>query len=373
MNTAFVLVDGPVEGDFRLLRSIEALAGPVEVIDISRGPATDKPSRLRLAAGVALLVLRGLAASVPRMRKIVAAVGKPNMGRPLAGLPACLRWLGLALAASHELRRRPGLAEAAVIHAHDLYCGVAALAADPPPTARLVYDSHEFQIHRNRAAGLLRILIEAGLEQAVLRRADELHVVNNAIAGVMHDLYDMPAEVRISLNDFYAHHPSCVPPAKGLPALVYVGKGLLGRCLEMLDRPPQVLGFEVFTYFLGSPLPGHIDGSHWHQGPVAYQQPLLQLVRSRRCLMWCCLSTSSLSYRLATPNKLFQALAMGIPVVASRGTYLAELVERYGIGAVVGEGDLAEIARKVQGPDYAEWVRHVDDFRARLRDGSVVI
>lgn len=373
MNTAFVLVDGPVEGDFRLLRSIEALAGPVEVIDISRGPASDKPSRLRLAAGVALLVLRGLAVSVPRIRKIFSALGKQNMGPLLAGLPACLRWLGLAVAASHYLRRRPGFAEATAVHAHDLYCGVAAIAAGLPAATGLVYDSHEFQIHRNRAAGLLRILIEAGLEQAVLRRTDELHVVNNAIAGVMQDLYDMPADVRISLNDFYPHHPSSVPPATGMPALVYVGKGLLGRCLETLDRPPQVLGFEVFTYFLGSPLPGHIHGSHWHQGAVAYQQPLLQLVRSRRCLMWCCLSTSSLSYRLATPNKLFQALAMGIPIVASRGTYLADLVERYGIGAVAEEGDLADIARKVQGPAYEEWVRHVDDFRARLQDGSVVI
>jgi hypothetical protein len=190
----------------------------------------------------------------------------------------------------------------------------------------------------------------------------------------MGEVYEMPDVVHVRLNDFYPHHPAHPACLTEMPGLIYVGKGVIGRGLEALDGPAQSLGFEVFAYLLDTPLPGHISGRYWHHGPAAYEDSLLKLVRARRCMMWCCVSASAVSYRLATPNKLFQALAMGIPIIASPDTYLADLIREYGIGVVLDEGcPLTTIANQVLSPVYEEWVRNVDTFRTRVQSGDLVI
>ncbi len=90
--------------------------------------------------------------------------------------------------------------------------------------------------------------------------------------------------------------------------------------------------------------------------------------------MWCCLNAQALSYKLALPNKFFQALAVGIPVIASSGTYLADLVNRYELGFVVHDGtDFADLARRVRSPEYERWVYGVAAFREAFRKGHVAI
>jgi glycosyltransferase involved in cell wall biosynthesis len=260
-----------------------------------------------------------------------------------------------------------------VVYAHDLYCAVAALLIMPTPNARLIYDSHELQIHRHRKLGRLRILIEYGLEQRILRHANEVRTVNQAISTVMMDLYQIPATVRVEYNDHYTHHSPGVPSISDRPALVFVGKGLRGRQLEVLDRSSVELGFDVHAYLLGTRLPISISGRYWHYGPEKYEEHLLALARSRRSMMWCCVDTTSMSYKLATPNKFFQALAMGIPIIASKGTYLAEIVHKYGIGAVFNGTNLPAISRQVMSPLYTQWVSGTKVFRVQLRSGERVI
>lgn len=372
MTMAFVVVDGPLAGDFRLLRSIQALGGNTDIVDISSPTRIGIADRLRLSARLAGMVLQGFASSLSRWRLLRATVGE-QQAAPFSGMLACLRWLRLVVIGASQLRGRPGFSKGTEFHAHDLYCGVTAVLAGLPLDSKLIYDSHELQIHRNRANGWVRILIDAGLERLILRRADELHVVNAAIAEVMQSLHDMHAKVLVRSNDFYRHHAAPVAPATSLPAMVYVGKGVRGRELELLDQPVSTMGFEVFAYLLGSDLPRHIKGAQWNFGPLDYESSLMQLVSSRRCMMWCCLNTSSLSYRLATPNKFFQALAVGIPIVATRGTYLATLVEKHEIGTVFEEGKLLELADLVLSPVYEKWVERVVAFRLAIRDGREVI
>jgi glycosyltransferase involved in cell wall biosynthesis len=230
----------------------------------------------------------------------------------------------------------------------------------------LVYDSHELQVQRHRRAGWLRVLLEHEQEQRVVAAANEVRTVNLAVAQLMQKLHPTLSELpRVVTNDLYAHREVTVADTSLPPALVYVGRATRGRTLERLHRPLQELGFEVHGWLLGPPTASDHVGN-WRHDARSYEDELAELARRRRCLMWCCVDTGSLSYRLATPNKLFQALALGIPSVVSPGTYLAELVQQVGIG-VVDSGDLPHLAERVRSSEYVTWVENVLSFRARLR------
>jgi glycosyltransferase involved in cell wall biosynthesis len=57
---------------------------------------------------------------------------------------------------------------------------------------------------------------------------------------------------------------------------------------------------------------------------------------------------SSLNHRLTTPNKLFEAMAAGVPVVVSDLPGMAAIVRETGCGLVVNPVDPAAIARALR-------------------------
>ncbi len=63
---------------------------------------------------------------------------------------------------------------------------------------------------------------------------------------------------------------------------------------------------------------------------------------------------------LATPNKLFQSMKFGKPVIASAGTVMAELIKNHRFGAVVNYGDKTELIRAIADVDknYAEYAKN---------------
>jgi hypothetical protein len=373
LEQRIILVDDDIQGDLRLLRAVQSTGNGALVIDIRNETEHPRSSRLTVAFKVLWLITHSLVLSLVRYRRLSRVLNHAIPRSWFTGLHASIRWLIRSVYAADVLKTLANSNLPRVVYAHDLYCAVAALLIMPTPNTRLIYDSHELQIHRHRKLGRLRILIEYGLEQRILRHAKEVRAVNQAISTVMMDLYQIPATVGIEYNDHYTHHSPAVPSLSDRPALVFVGKGLRGRQLEVLDRSSVELGFDVHAYLLGTRLPISISGRYWHYGPEQYDKHLLALVRSQRSMMWCCVDSQSLSYRLATPNKFFQALAMGIPIIASKETYLASIVHRYGIGAVYEGGNLSTISRQVMSPLYEQWVSATQTFRTHLRSGAVVI
>jgi glycosyltransferase involved in cell wall biosynthesis len=57
---------------------------------------------------------------------------------------------------------------------------------------------------------------------------------------------------------------------------------------------------------------------------------------------------STLNHRLATPNKLFEALAAGVPVVASDFPAMAPIIRRTGAGVLCNPDDPADVARAIR-------------------------
>lgn len=371
---SIVVVDTDVEFDRRVQRSLEESSPGTCLVDL-RGPHAEA-SRLDLlvvSARMLGIALSGLIRSLGAARTLRPRLSGRTSPGVLSGAAACMRWILRSTRTAAAIRRLTRTGAYERMHAHDLYSGLAAALARGTSQLPLTYDAHELEIHRNRKVGWLRILLEHRLEQYVLDKSAKLLVVNQAIADTMAVWYRLPAQVRVIHNDFYPTRPVATAPADALPAIVYVGMGTQGRQLDLLREAARASGFKVHLYLLGGRLPDHLGREGWATGPVDYEPHLLELAGSSRCMMWCCLARDSLSYELATPNKFFQALALGMPIIASPNTYLAKLVDQHGIGTVLDGTRIDALAPLVTGEPYLAWVENVHRFRSRLEKGEIPI
>lgn len=364
-----VIVDTPVKGDHRVMLSIKESSATACVININKRPAyfgfLSLPSTF-------YILFTNLTNGFFYFSKINALLGVQLHGRIFSGMGACLKWAIKSVESRIPIQLQTKKSIITTVHAHDLYCAAGVIYAGIPRTTHFIYDAHELEIHRNRKTGWLRVLIEASLERKVVQRANEIRVVNHAIAKIMANLYSVDiASFKVIYNDFYTFHKIRIASNNRIPQIIYIGMGVRNRQLEVLDA--HNIKFNIRAYLLGSKLPNEISGHSWTFGPNRYELDLISQVKKFRCMMWCCLDAKSLSYQLATPNKFFQALAVGIPIIATEGTYLAEIVAQFEIGAIFNGNNIDEIYQQSLSTDFERWSSNVLIFRKSLRDGDILI
>jgi len=101
-------------------------------------------------------------------------------------------------------------------------------------------------------------------------------------------------------------------------------------------------------------------------GPVAPQEVAGVVAGADVALV--AIEPTCLSYRFALPNKLFEAVQAGVPVVASRLPDITEVVERYRLGRQFEPGDHQALAAAVRevlagaAPSTAERARAADEL-----------
>lgn len=266
-------------------------------------------------------------------------------------------------------RRVAAIAEPADIwHAHDLNALPAAMACAARMGGRVVYDSHEIFTEAGATARLPAVVRMAlrWQERRWSGRCEALITVNQPLADflvaalrprrtlVLHncaepqpsayrtpylrDAIGLPREAPLLL-----YHGSVVEH-RGLPQLVHallepslrgahlavMGYGHLRSQLELLAREQ---GVEDRLHLLPPVAPE--DVVRWVAGADVAVMPI---------------QPSTLNHRLSTPNKLFEALAAGVPVVGPNSGAFAEVLRdpNYGLlGRLCNPRDPADIAAAV--------------------------
>lgn len=262
-----------------------------------------------------------------------------------------------------------------LIHAHDLYCGVIGAKLAKRLGAKFIYDAHEVEFHRNRKNSWLRSAFDWSVEKQVIQTADEIRVVNTRIAELYCLVYPgIASRLRVVSNDHFAHHSVDIEAISNSEhaTIVYVGQGVKGRQLERLASITKDSELSAHAFFIGE-VPTFAINSQWIIGPRDYEDDLVSLVQSQRCMMWCCVENICLSYQLALPNKFFQALAVGMPVIVSKDTYLSEIVHKYKIGIVLDDHDSNWILNQIKSKEFVEWVGNILRLRNDLSKGLVVL
>ena len=382
-----MFVFNPLTNDARVFREAGALARQGHTVDVigwyRRGldevEARDgftihrvraEPPHKRLARIAAegyrrLGLHRGVNGMTERMARGEAQPVAAQSGWPGPQKRRSLLYRELMLRDWHRraLRLAKRLGPADVYHAHDLNTLPVAERAARWADARLIYDSHEIYLERWLVTPLER-RIWRRIERRLIGRADEVITVCDPIADELGRRYGIEKPtVLLNCPDLAAAVPAgssgrldelaqlggsdepivlyqgMIQPERGLEDLVEAAKSLDRGVVVMVGRGVWM-----------SKLQEEIDSSGLSErvrmtGPVPPGE--LPSYTAGATIGVAPFDGKSLNSRWTSPNKLFEYLAAGLPVVATRLPVLESVVERYEVGLLCEPADPASLAAAI--------------------------
>jgi glycosyltransferase involved in cell wall biosynthesis len=202
-----------------------------------------------------------------------------------------------------------------------------------------------------------------GLERRWARRCDAVLTVNEGYAQVLARRFGIPAPPVVR-NTPARYFPPTPPPdllrdRLGLPARVpivlYQGGLMTERGIEqgmdaILEVPDAVL--VLMGFGSGSDEILRLARTPRYADRVLAVEPappdeLLDWTASSDVMLMA-IQPTTLNHRYTTPNKLWEAIAAGVPVVASDLPGMAPIVRETGCGELVDPTDPADIARGIR-------------------------
>ena len=313
------------------------------------GNSVDQP------AAEALPNRRSKASVFGRLRRFATTIAR--RGLRLAGPVARAAntwWL------DRHMVRAATLRQPQVLHAHDLNTLRPAARAAAQAGAKLVYDAHELHRHRNDMAQIQQQRAR-WLEQRLIRRVDLFITAGDAWADYLSGLYRLPRPVvlrnvpveatpepgwdlrthlGIRAQDRILLYQGSIQRNRGVEEAINALKHLencvlvvagYGAHQPALERIAAHLGLRDRVHFFG-PVPNH-ELLHW---------------TASADIGLCGIRNSSLSYYWSLPNKLFEYVMAGIPVVASDFPEMGSFVRETDVGEVCDPDDPASIAAAVR-------------------------
>jgi glycosyltransferase involved in cell wall biosynthesis len=196
---------------------------------------------------------------------------------------------------------------------------------------KLVYDTHELETETAPSRGFRRLVARL-VERALIHYADEVSVVNHAIADWYRNRYRFPRVwsirnlPRASANAFSTARTGRLRRALQVRAddALFLYQGVMdeGRGVEFLTSAFSGLPPQYHLAFLGyGALEEHVrrhvrefQNIHFHP---AVPRNELREVTGDADVGLCLIEPICLSYELCLPNKLFEYVAAGVPVLGS--------------------------------------------------------
>jgi glycosyltransferase involved in cell wall biosynthesis len=283
--------------------------------------------------------------------------------RVLFAAPAAIRvatWTRVVLAAFAD----GSLPAADVWHANDLETLPVALLLRRRYGGRVIYDSHEIYLEMPgpRRMGRLRRWLLRRAEGVMARSADAVVTINDPIADELQQRYgiERPLVVR-SYPPLWSPGPGFTSPLRGAVRalgvsddhrlVMYHGAFQAGRGIEQLLEAALPIETVAVVLLGEGPLASSVAETaarpEW-RGRLA----VLPAVPPEELLAWlagadfsaCLIQPVSLTYLLSSPNKLFQAIAARVPILATRFGPIGEAVEHYRVGVTCDPSDVAQVA-----------------------------
>lgn len=289
------------------------------------------------------------------------------IGRFRSAWSAVVRLAAIALTVrSQRIATRAAAPPADIVHAM-AYMGIpVGLDLGRRDLAPVVYDARDIYVD---AANIARLpgparRLFAHVERRWARRASRVATVNDPYADVMEQRFGVPRPL-IVMNCSYRRDEPAVRPRLfherlrldgDIRVVLYQGGFSRDRGIEQLiealpsfpDRTVLVvLGYGVLQAELERRAAEPVLAGRLFVLPAVAPTELLDWVGSADVVAMP-IQPSTLNHRLTTPNKLFEAMAVGVPVVASDLPGMAAIVRETGCGVLCDPTSPAEIAAAIR-------------------------
>jgi glycosyltransferase involved in cell wall biosynthesis len=249
-----------------------------------------------------------------------------------------------------------------VYHSHDLTTLPIGFIAKRRANGKLVYDSHEIFTELIYLQPQERQIFRL-LERYLIHRADEVITVNELASKELSNKYGIVSPNVVNncppfVHIVEEHTTNSLRQRLGLadkvPIILYVGGFSPGRNLHNLILSVPYLDKGMLAFLGWGPLEDELKAlvkkKKLHDR-VFFTQPVQpnEVIRyiasaSVGTVIHTCLS---LNHYYATPNKLFEYIGAGLPVVSSNFPALSSVVEGYNLGKTCNPEDPRDIAAAI--------------------------
>jgi glycosyltransferase involved in cell wall biosynthesis len=222
---------------------------------------------------------------------------------------------------------------------------------------KLIYDSHEYfteSVHKKSSKKLWE-----KLESYLFPRLKNVITVNESIKKVYEEKFRVPITViRNVPHQFKTNETdkNIVLP-KDKKILIMQGMGLNeNRGAEEAIEMMQLLPEDFMLYFIGSGtilnnlkemvIELRLESKVIFVNPLPYEQMMEYTRQSFLGLIFEKIEVSD-EHRFSLPNKFFDYLHAGIPVLSSKAPEIKKIIEKYDVGDFICSFDPKEIAEKI--------------------------
>lgn len=240
-----------------------------------------------------------------------------------------------------------------------------------PHKAKLVYDSHEFELGRNSGRSPFQTWYVKHLERFLIRRSTFSVMVNDSIADEVQKIYrleDRPVVAR-SAPPYWKLDPAETARVRAgffeklnLPEdtflVMYHGLLMRNRGIEQLLRAAALTPGVGVVILGNAQMPAYPESLHalcaelgitdrvlFHPAvPVEKLRDYVGAADAGAALM----QPTVQSYFLSLPNKFFENVQSMTPVIVSDFPTIGDIVSRYGIGLRVNPESVEEIAAAIR-------------------------
>lgn len=234
-----------------------------------------------------------------------------------------------------------------IIHCHDLLPLAIAVHLKLITGAKLIYDAHELETEAYGLGGFRKALAKL-FEGFLLKFVDYLFTVSPSILSWYREKFrhlpiqlirNIPCRLPVSVNEIVPLRENYGLGEEDL-LFIYLGGISKGRGVRAILDAFSYPSVRHHVLFMGSGamqdevLEAAVLNSRIHHLHPVPPAELLQYVKGADIGL-CLIEDYCLSYRYCLPNKLFESIASGLPVLASNLPDQAQLVERYKAGWIV--------------------------------------
>lgn len=273
-------------------------------------------------------------------------------------------WVKESLRFCRFATRHARTLDPAIVHCHDLGTLPAGVAMARLCGAKLIYDSHELEMHRNATYTEAVRRKRRAMETQGIQAADAVITVSESIADHLADDYKITRPHVIfnspDFSEFAEGHRNVrddLGLSPGTPLAVYVGGVTVNRGIEYAV---QALAHYPELHFatVGPVLPQMRDktlelarqigvADRFHVLPPVQPSEVVSYIGSADVSVLP-IQNVCLSYYYCMPNKLLESVFAGVPVAVASLFELKKFVAAHRVGLVMDETDPQSISATIR-------------------------